>query len=121
MPSGRPFDPACPFCRIGAGDQEARIVRETDDLVAFRDSNPQAPTHILLIPKEHIASLAGVEDRHGPLLTHLIQAAAELAMDEGIDRSGWRVVANTGADAGQSVHHLHLHLLGGRRMAWPPG
>jgi histidine triad (HIT) family protein len=118
---GSAVDRACPFCLIVTGEHPARIIRSTDTIVAFRDINPQAPTHILLVPKEHIASLADVEDRHGQLLADLIHAAVQLARAEGVDRTGWRLVTNTGPDAGQSVQHLHFHLLGGRRMAWPPG
>lgn len=90
-------------------------------MVAFRDTNPQAPTHLLVVPKEHLTSLAEIEERHAAMLVELFQAAAQLARAEGVARTGWRLVANTGADAGQSVHHLHFHLLGGRRMRWPPG
>jgi histidine triad (HIT) family protein len=111
----------CLFCRIASGDQEADVVHSSDDVVAFRDLNPQAPTHILIIPREHIESARALRDRHGKILGELFQAAAHLAKSEEIDRSGWRVVTNVGPDAGQSVHHLHIHLLGGRKMAWPPG
>ncbi len=115
------MDADCLFCRIVAGEAPARILRETDNVVAFRDVNPQAPTHILLVPKEHLRSLEEIGQGHAAVLAEMIQSAAQLARAEGIDRTGWRLVANTGADAGQSVHHLHFHLLGGRRMAWPPG
>lgn len=112
---------SCLFCRIASRGIPAEIVRESDRLVAFRDTNPQAPTHILIIPKEHVASLADIEDRHGTLLADVAQAATQLARAEGIDEGGWRLVTNTGRDAGQSVSHLHFHLLGGRSMGWPPG
>jgi histidine triad (HIT) family protein len=111
----------CLFCKIAARDIPAEIVHETDHVVAFRDINPKAPTHILLIPKEHIPSAASVTDKHGALLAEIIQAATHLAEAEGIDHSGWRLVTNVGPDAGQSVEHLHFHLLGGRGMSWPPG
>ncbi len=111
----------CVFCRIAAREAPAEILHVSDRVVAFRDANPKAPTHLLLIPKEHLASVAEIEDRHGPMLAELLQAAAHLAKAEGIDRRGWRLVTNVGPDAGQSVHHLHFHLLGGRRMGWPPG
>jgi histidine triad (HIT) family protein len=111
----------CLFCKIAARDIPAEIVHETDHVVAFRDINPKAPTHILLIPKEHIPSAASVTDKHGALLAEIIQAATHLAEAEGIDDSGWRLVTNVGPDAGQSVEHLHFHLLGGRGMSWPPG
>jgi histidine triad (HIT) family protein len=114
-------DTSCIFCRIAARDVPADIVRESDRLVAFRDTNPQAPTHILLVPKEHIPSIAEIDDRHGDLLVDIAQAATQLAAAEGIEESGWRLVTNVGPDAGQSVFHLHFHLLGGRRMSWPPG
>ena len=114
-------DPTCIFCKIAAREVPAEILHESDRVVAFRDSDPQAPTHVLLIPKEHIASLADIEDRHGDLLADVAQAATHLARTEGIDESGWRLVTNVGPDAGQSVFHLHFHLLGGRPMTWPPG
>jgi histidine triad (HIT) family protein len=111
---------SCIFCRIAAREVPADVVRESDRLVAFRDTNPQAPTHILIIPKEHVASLAEIEDRHGDMLADVAQAATHLAETEGL-ASGWRLVANVGPDAGQTVFHLHFHLLGGRGMGWPPG
>lgn len=114
-------DPNCIFCRIASGDVEADIVHQTDTVVAFRDLNPQAPTHILLIPNDHITQLTDVDQAHGGLLVDIVRAAAHLAEADGIDGSGWRLVANVGPDAGQSVFHLHFHLLGGRKMAWPPG
>jgi histidine triad (HIT) family protein len=114
-------DPTCIFCKIAARDVPAEILHESDRVVAFRDTDPKAPTHVLLIPKEHIASLADIEDRHGDLLADVAQAATHLARTEGIDESGWRLVTNVGQGAGQSVFHLHFHLLGGRPMTWPPG
>jgi histidine triad (HIT) family protein len=105
----------CVFCRIAARELPAEILHETGTVIAFRDLEPKAPTHILLIPKEHIGSVAGIEDHHGAMLADLVQAAAHLAETEHLDR-GWRLVTNVGADAGQSVFHLHVHLLGGRRM-----
>lgn len=114
-------DSSCIFCRIAAREIPAEIVRESDRVVAFRDTNPQAPTHILIIPKEHIRSFEEIDDSHGHLLADIAQAAAHLAHVEGIADSGWRLVTNVGPDAGQSVFHLHFHLLGGRPMAWPPG
>ncbi|HET7235452.1 MAG TPA: histidine triad nucleotide-binding protein [Actinomycetota bacterium] len=109
------------FCRIVAHEEPAQILHSTDTILAFRDIDPQAPTHVQLIPKEHLSDVRDLEDRHGATLADLFQAAAHLAKAEGIDRSGWRLVANVGHDAGQSVYHLHFHLLGGRRMSWPPG
>jgi histidine triad (HIT) family protein len=111
----------CLFCRIGAHQIDADIVHETDDVVAFRDVNPQAPTHILVIPKEHIESAAAIDDAHADLLVEIFRAAAHLAEAEGVAGSGWRFVTNVGPGAGQSVQHLHFHLLGGRAMHWPPG
>ena len=115
------MDMSCLFCRIAAREIPADIVRESDGVVAFRDVNPQAPTHILLIPKEHVASVAELGDHHGDVLADIMQAASQLARAEGIADSGWRLVANVGPDAGQAVFHLHFHLLGGRQMGWPPG
>jgi histidine triad (HIT) family protein len=112
---------SCLFCRIVAREQDAEILHETDTMLAFRDVRPQAPTHILLIPKEHVRDLQDVEDGHAAMLADIVQAAAHLADAEQIAGSGWRLVANVGPDAGQSVFHLHFHLLGGRTMAWPPG
>jgi histidine triad (HIT) family protein len=111
----------CLFCRIAAKEVEADILHSSDDVVAFRDINPGAPTHILIIPKEHIESARALRDRHAELLAEIFQVATHLAKAEGVDRTGWRVVTNVGPHAGQSVHHLHFHLLGGRPMAWPPG
>jgi histidine triad (HIT) family protein len=111
----------CLFCRIASGDQEADVVHTSDHVVAFRDVNPQAPVHILIIPKEHIESARSLRDKQGDVLADMFVAAAHLARANEIDRSGWRVVTNVGPDAGQSVHHLHFHLLGGRQMRWPPG
>jgi histidine triad (HIT) family protein len=110
----------CLFCKIGAREIPADIVHESDNVVAFRDINPQAPTHILLIPKDHIESVAVVTGSHVKLLAELIESATHLARAEGLD-GGWRLVTNVGPDAGQSVPHLHFHLLGGRRFKWPPG
>ena len=115
------IDTSCIFCKIAAREIPADIVRESDRLVAFRDTNPQAPTHILLIPKEHVASLAEMGEEHGPMLADVARAAAQLARAEGIDEEGWRLVTNVGHGAGQTVFHLHFHLLGGRPMGWPPG
>ncbi len=114
-------DTTCLFCKIAAREIPADILRETDRTMAFRDIDPKAPTHILLIPKEHIESVADLDDGHAGVLADLMQAATHLANTEGIAESGWRLVTNVGAGAGQSVFHLHFHLLGGRPMAWPPG
>ena len=111
----------CFFCGIARGEQPADIVHRDDEVVAFRDINPQAPTHILIIPVEHLESARAVRPSDGGLLAQIFHVAAHLAKAEGIDRSGWRLVTNVGSDAGQTVHHLHVHLLGGRSMGWPPG
>lgn len=111
----------CPFCRIARGEARANVVHASDGVVAFRDANPVAPTHILVIPRDHVESAADLGEEHAELLSELFGVAAHLARAEGIGRSGWRVVTNVGRDAGQSVFHLHLHLLGGRPMGWPPG
>ena len=113
-------DPDCLFCKIVAGDVAAEVVARREGVVAFRDINPQAPTHVLIVPEEHLASLAEVTEGHGELLTTLVGVANEVARDEGV-AGGFRVVANTGRAAGQSVDHLHLHVLGGRSFGWPPG
>lgn len=111
----------CVFCRIAAAEIPARLVYEDDDLVAFHDLEPQAPVHVLIIPRKHIATLfdAGVEDTE--LLGKLQARAIEIARDLGLEQSGFRLVTNCLAGAGQSVFHLHLHLLGGRALNWPPG
>ena len=114
-------DTSCIFCKIAAREAPAEILHESDRVVAFRDLDPKAPTHILLIPKQHIASIADVSDDDGAMLAELALAAAHLARTEGIDESGWRLVTNVGAGAGQTVFHLHVHLLGGRALHWPPG
>ena len=110
----------CLFCRIVAGEIPAKRVHEDELSLSFADINPQAPTHLLIIPKEHIASQAHTEHRHSALLGHLLATAARVAESAGLGH-GYRVVINTGADGGQTVDHLHLHLLGGRHMGWPPG
>lgn len=112
---------SCPFCRIVAGADPAQILHSTETVLAFRDIRPQAPTHVQLIPKEHVTDVRDLQDRHARTLVDLFQAAAHLAKTEGVDATGWRLVANVGRDAGQSVFHLHVHLLGGRALGWPPG
>ena len=115
-------NPDCLFCKIVDGEIAADIVYETDQLLAFRDINPRAPTHILIIPRRHVATINDIEAEHaldevGPLFT----AAANITKVEGIADDGYRVVMNCNEAAGQTVFHLHLHLLGGRTLAWPPG
>lgn len=111
----------CVFCRIAAKEIPAEVLQATDRVVAFRDANPKAPVHILLIPTEHVESVADLGKKSGALLEEIFEVAAHLAKAEGVAASGWRLVTNVGPDAGQSVPHLHFHLLGGRPMAWPPG
>jgi histidine triad (HIT) family protein len=110
----------CIFCKIARHEIPADILHETERVVAFRDLDAKAPTHILLISKEHIESVADIQERHGGMLADLAQAATHLAKTEGL-ANGWRLVTNVGPDGGQSVFHFHVHLLGGRTMAWPPG
>ena len=111
----------CIFCGIARGDVPAKLVHEDDDVVAFRDLNPQAPTHVLVIPRRHIASIDDMSDGDEELIGRVFAAAKAVARAEGIDASGYRLVTNMGDDAGQTVGHLHVHVLGGRRMSWPPG
>ena len=111
----------CLFCKMVAGDIKPDRVHETDTVLAFRDINPQAPTHILIIPKQHIATINDIEPQHTLVAGELFHAAKHIAKQERLDERGYRVVINCNADAGQEVFHIHLHLLGGRKMAWPPG
>ena len=111
----------CLFCRIAREEVPAEVVHASDAVMAFRDINPQAPTHLLIISRDHITSAAELDDSHAALLAEIAATAAHLARAEGIDRTGWRLVTNVGPEAGQSVPHLHFHLLGGRSMGWPPG
>jgi histidine triad (HIT) family protein len=110
----------CLFCKIIAGTIPAKRVYEDELCLCFADIHPQAPTHLLILPKEHIVSLAHATEVHAPLFGHLMETAASVARSAGLDR-GYRVVINTGPDGGQTVDHLHLHLLGDRAMGWPPG
>lgn len=110
----------CLFCRMVAGEIPVKRLFENEACLAFADINPQAPVHLLVIPKEHYASLAETSSGETPLLGKLMAAAVEIAQEQGLE-TGYRVVVNTGPDGGQTVGHLHLHLLGGRPMGWPPG
>ena len=112
---------SCLFCRIARGEIPADIVHQDDRLVAFRDIDPQAPTHILIIPREHVATLNDLTPSHQAIVGEMHLRAAALARSEGIADGGWRVAMNCGSDGGQTVFHIHLHLLGGRRFHWPPG
>jgi histidine triad (HIT) family protein len=110
---------SCLFCRIVRKEIPAKIVMENEHVVAFRDIDPKAPTHIVIVPREHVASLDDATS--AAMLGELLLAAASIARTEGLVERGYRAVVNSGPDAGQSVFHVHLHLLGGRKMTWPPG
>jgi histidine triad (HIT) family protein len=112
---------SCLFCRIVAGEIPADVVLETEHVLAFRDISPQAPTHVLVIPKRHITSLGSAADEDRDILGAIMLAGRDVARSEGVSEAGFRVAANTGEEGGQSVSHLHLHVLGGRQMSWPPG
>jgi histidine triad (HIT) family protein len=112
---------SCLFCKIVAGEIPTDRVHEDDLVIAFDDINPVAPVHRLVIPRRHVDSAADLGDSNAQLLGRLFAVAARLAADAGLDDSGYRVVTNVGSDGGQSVSHLHFHLLGGRQMSWPPG
>jgi histidine triad (HIT) family protein len=120
-PADGTFVETCLFCRIAAGEIPADRLHEDDLVVAFRDIAPRAPTHILLIPRRHITSAAELTEADGPLLGRLFGVAADLARSENIADGGYRLVSNVGRWGGQTVDHLHLHLMGGRAFVWPPG
>ena len=109
------------FLKIINREIPADIIYETDDVLAFRDINPQAPLHALIIPKQHIATINDLESEHSELIGKLFLAAKEIAESEGVAENGYRVVMNCNQDGGQAVYHIHLHILGGRQMGWPPG
>lgn len=111
----------CLFCKIAAGKLEANIVHENETVVAFRDINPQAPTHVLIVPRKHVSTINDLAETDSGDIGSLFLAARDIARQEGIDQSGYRVVMNCMEGAGQSVFHIHLHLLGGRAFRWPPG
>lgn len=108
----------CAFCRL-AGDPDFAAIHRDDDVMAFDDLNPQAPVHFLVIPRQHIETIAGVTNDH--LLGSMFEVANRVARDRAVFDSGYRLVLNSGPDAGQTVHHVHLHVLGGRKLTWPPG
>jgi histidine triad (HIT) family protein len=112
---------SCVFCRIVTGEASGTILHQDERLVAFRDLHPKAPVHILIVPVKHLASLSNAEAADANLLGEMLLLAQRIAGQETVARAGYRLVINTGAQAGQSVHHLHMHLLAGRRMGWPPG
>jgi histidine triad (HIT) family protein len=111
----------CPFCRIATGTLPSEQVYRDEMVVGFRDLNPQAPLHVLVIPRRHIGGINAPEAEDGALLAAMVRAANQIAREQGVAESGYRLVWNVGPDAGQSVFHLHLHVLGGRRLGWPPG
>lgn len=111
----------CIFCRLVEGEIPAKFVFEDEDLVAFHDVDPKAPVHVLVIPKRHIASVGSLVEEDTALAGRLVLAGARAARETGIDDGGYRLVLNTGGDAGQSVAHIHMHVLGGRHLSWPPG
>ncbi len=114
-------EPPCPFCRIAAGEVAAEVVHQGPRVVAFADLHPQAPHHLLVIPREHIPTLNHLSPEHNDLVGEMFQVAQALARERGFADSGYRTVFNCNPQAGQSVYHMHLHVLGGRPMAWPPG
>jgi len=111
----------CIFCKIADGAIPCKKAYEDSDSLAFFDINPQAPVHILVIPKIHIPSLNALDEGNIKLVSHLLMVAKDLAREHGLSKNGYRIVVNTGDAAGQTVHHIHVHLLGGRNMGWPPG
>jgi len=111
----------CLFCRIVAGDQPASVVRSTPTVLAFRDIAPAGPTHVLVVPRAHVTDASVVGSADGPLLAEMLEVARLVAEEDGVAERGYRLVFNVGDDAGNSVPHLHLHVIGGRPMAWPPG
>jgi histidine triad (HIT) family protein len=114
-------DPDCLFCKIVAGQIPATVVLRTDQVTAFRDINPQLPSHVLVVPNVHIANTEALEPSHDAIAGAVLRAAREVARLEGLSERGYRSVVNTGPDANNSVAHLHLHVIGGRPMSWPPG
>jgi histidine triad (HIT) family protein len=114
-------EPNCLFCRISADELSADVVYKDEHCIAFRDTNPQAPVHVLVVPHDHIESLDEAGQKDEAPLGHLLRVAARVANEQGLSESGYRTVINTGAGAGQSVFHLHVHVLGGRQLNWPPG
>ncbi|MQA85961.1 MAG: HIT domain-containing protein [Streptosporangiales bacterium] len=113
--------PDCLFCKIVTGEVPATVVRATERTLAFRDINPQAPTHVLVIPKEHYANAAELASAADALVSEVLLEAHAVAVDDGIAEAGYRLVFNTGPNAGQTVDHMHCHVIGGRQMHWPPG
>jgi histidine triad (HIT) family protein len=115
------FDPTCLFCRIAAGQIPATLIHDDELVIAFPDIAPRAPTHILLVPRQHIVSAGDLTEADAPTVGRLFAVAAQVARDAGVADAGYRLVTNVGRAAGQTVGHLHIHLMGGRPMTWPPG
>jgi histidine triad (HIT) family protein len=113
--------PACLFCKIANGEIESEIAYTDDQVVAFEDVNPQAPVHTLVIPKKHISTVNDLNESDNELMGHMLSIGKKLAKEKGISDKGYRMILNTNREAGQSVFHIHLHLMGGRPMGWPPG
>jgi histidine triad (HIT) family protein len=111
----------CLFCKISNDELPAKVIFKDNDIIAFHDISPQAPTHILIIPRKHIATMNDTNAQDEQILGKMVITAKKLAYDEGLSDAGYRLVINTNADGGQAVYHIHLHLLGGRQMNWPPG
>jgi histidine triad (HIT) family protein len=111
----------CLFCKIARGEIPATIVLDDSEMIAFRDIRPQAPSHLLVVPKQHIATIDDTDSKDEQLLGRMILAAKKLAKSEGLSEKGYRLVFNVNSDGGQEVYHIHLHVLGGRQMMWPPG
>ncbi|MFP4199173.1 MAG: histidine triad nucleotide-binding protein [Halanaerobium sp.] len=111
----------CLFCKISAGKTDTDFVYEDDQVVVFEDINPQAPVHLLIVPKKHIADLNHLEEKENELIGHIYQVAKKMAAENEVAESGYRVVSNCGSQGGQTVFHIHFHLLGGRQLQWPPG
>jgi len=114
-------DPDCLFCKIVVGQIPATFVYRAERVTAFRDINPQMPTHVLIVPNQHVANTEALEPEHNALVGEVVRTSREIAKQEGLSERGYRLVINTGPDAQNSVPHLHVHLLGGRPMSWPPG
>ncbi len=111
----------CVFCKIVNKEIPAKVIYEDEQVMAFHDANPQAPIHLLIVPKKHVASIMEIDEDNAAVLKQIAKVAQELARQNNIDKKGFRLVLNTGEEGGQTVNHLHFHLLGGRFMTWPPG
>ncbi len=120
-PEGASGSQECVFCRISRGEVPATVVHQDEEVVVFRDVNPKAPSHLLIIPRNHVASVDRIRDEDQALMGRLLLAARDAARSEGLSEDGYRLVVNAGSDGGQTVGHLHVHLLGGRPLSWPPG